>query len=79
MDELARKILEFLARNGEHTTGEIYVALKDLAVDRGQVRYRLMSLGADGLVERRVITPKVMMWKITDKGKKLLEGQTCGA
>jgi DNA-binding Lrp family transcriptional regulator len=72
-DELDWRILEFLARDGEHTSGEIYRALKDIALDRERVRYRLLTLAADGLVERRVITPKVVMWKITEKGKKLVE------
>jgi DNA-binding PadR family transcriptional regulator len=75
MDELSKKILELLAHDGEHTTGEIYLALKDLVTDRGQIRYRLMTLGADGLVERRVVTSKVIMWRITDKGKETLKAQ----
>jgi DNA-binding PadR family transcriptional regulator len=75
LDELARKILEFLARDGEHTSGEIYRALMDFTPDRGRIEYRLLTLAADGLVERRVVTPKVIMWKATDKGKKYIEEQ----
>jgi DNA-binding PadR family transcriptional regulator len=47
----------------------------DFTPDRGRIEYRLLTLAADGLVERRVVTPKVIMWKATDKGKKYIEEQ----
>jgi DNA-binding Lrp family transcriptional regulator len=75
MDELSRKILEFLAQNGERVVGEILAAVKDLAPDRERVRYRLLTLAADGYVERRKITSKLSLWKITEKGKEALEQQ----
>jgi DNA-binding Lrp family transcriptional regulator len=75
LDELSRRILEFLAQNGEHVIGEILIAVKDLVTDREKVRYRLFTLAAEGLVERRKLTPKLSMWRITDKGKEALKEQ----
>jgi DNA-binding Lrp family transcriptional regulator len=75
MDELARRILEFLAQNGERVIGEILAAVKDLVTDRERVRYRLFTLAAEGLVERRKLTPKLSMWRITNKGKDTLKEQ----
>jgi len=75
VDVLARKILEFLAENGEHAIGEILEAVKGLTFDRERVRYRLMCLAADGYVERRRITPKLYVWKITEKGREALKQQ----
>jgi DNA-binding Lrp family transcriptional regulator len=75
LDELSRRILEFLAQNGEHVIGEILIAVKDLVTDREKVRYRLFTLAAEGLVERRKLTPKLSMWKLTEKGRKVIEEQ----
>jgi DNA-binding Lrp family transcriptional regulator len=75
LDELSRRILEFLAQNGEHVIGEILIAVKDLVTDREKVRYRLFTLATEGLVERRKLTPKLSMWRITDKGKETLKEQ----
>jgi len=72
-DELCKRILEFLARNGERATGEILAAVKDLGVEREKVRYRLLTLAADGYVERRKITSKLSLWRITEKGKEVLK------
>ena len=75
MDELKRRILEFLAKNNEKPTGEVFQALKDVVDSREKVRYRLFTLAADGLVERRVVTPKVVMWRLTAKGREAIEQQ----
>jgi DNA-binding Lrp family transcriptional regulator len=73
IDELRKRILEFLARNGERATGEILAAVKDLGVEREKVHYRLLTLAADGYVERRKITSKLSLWRITEKGKEVLK------
>jgi repressor of nif and glnA expression len=73
LDELARRILEFLAGDGEKPLGEIYAALRDYAFDRDRVRYRLLLLASQGLVERRAVTSRLSLWKITEKGKKFVE------
>jgi DNA-binding Lrp family transcriptional regulator len=74
-DELSKRILEFLARNGERATGEILAAVKDLGVEREKVRYRLLTLAADGYIERRKVTPKMTLWRVTEKGKETLKQQ----
>lgn len=75
LDELKRRILEFLGKNSEKPTGEVYLAVKDIENSSDKVRYRLFTLAADGLVERRVVTPKVVMWHLTAKGKEILKTQ----
>ena len=75
--DLRRRILEFLAENGEKPSGEIikYIREQFKVLDRERVRYRLLMLAAEGLIERRVVTPKVIMWKITEKGREYLKTQ----
>ncbi len=71
-NDLRKRILEFLAENGEKPTGEI---AQHLGADMERVRYRLLRLAADGLVERHVLRPKIIMWKITEKGREYLKTQ----
>jgi len=61
MSDVKEKILEFLKRNGERATGEI---ARHLGLPVGTVRWHLMRMHLDGLVELRKVTDRVWLWKI---------------
>jgi len=58
---IEERILEVLADGKEHVLGEI---AEKVGVEPYKVRYRLMKLALDGKIVRRVITPRVFLWRI---------------
>ena len=67
--DLRKRILEFLSSNGERATGEI---ANVIGVDRKIVYYHLLLLASDGLVKKRKVTQKVVMWSITERGREAI-------
>ncbi|GEM_PF-4624735 len=70
VEVVRENILKFLSTNGEKATGEI---ARGVGKPTHIAKYHLTRLLIDGLVERRFATPKVIMWKITDKGRDALK------
>jgi len=61
MHKTARAILEELKKNGEKSATEI---AKALGISVHNVNYHLTRLAAKGLVKRREISPRYIMWSL---------------